>query len=162
MEACTVWIPLDRTLVILSSIFMVIGTVHYDRLLFAPYLFWATINVTVNTILCIILANVIGQIVYVAWIIVCFEFYSLFIVYSEFRAIPFKLKTLQEYLDSLQAHAYSTNKTVPDSFDQEAASKTEKKRRRSRSSKSKKKEETSGEEVKPSTKVSPESSKKST
>ena len=119
MEACTIWVPVDRTLVILSSFFMVIGTVHYDRLLFAPYLLWAVVNVVINTILCIILANVIGQIVYVAWIIVCFEFYALFIVYSEFRAIPFKLKTLQEYLDSLQAHTNCSTRVVPDSFDHE-------------------------------------------
>ena len=116
IEACTVWVPIDRTLVILSSIFMIIGAVHYDRMLFGPYLLWCILDTIVNAALCLLLAKVIGYYVYFAWVIVCFEIYSGFVVLSEFRAIPFKLKTLQEYLDNLKGYEMSHSKKVPKTF----------------------------------------------
>ena len=114
IDGCRVWVPIDRTLVILSSIYMIIGAVHYDRMLFGPYLLWCLLDTVVNMAICLLLAKVIGYYVYFAWVIVCFEIYSGFIVLSEFRAIPFKLKTLQEYLDNLKL--YERNRSRREMF----------------------------------------------
>ncbi len=129
LDLCTVWIPVDRTMVILSSVLMVIGAVHYDRALFLPYLFWVAADVAVNVVLCAVMAGALGQVVYVAWLVVCFEMYALSVVYSEFGAIPRKLGGLRAYLEAAEgwdaggggpaatAAGGNLHRSVPNTFD---------------------------------------------